>query len=341
MEILAAEFVFYSKIVNEDRLSIAPAMAPSQLKQLKAALHHHGVLGPQKSKKARKQISKDADKRLQRNAALHGIREQFNPFGLKQSVRKEKFDVLSNKPVKRNGPDRPGVTKGLGEERRRATLLKEMQSRRKVGGILDRRFGENDPTMTPEQKAAERFARQSERKLKKSSIFNLEDEDEDEMQLTHGGRSLFLSQDRHDDFEDAEVELSGDGDDRPRKRLRLSDEEDFYKEKYEGGDILADRKKSKQEVMKEVIAKSKLYKFERQQAKEDDDELRAELDRNLPEFYEALRNQRAPMKPAGQREATEPELVMNPDRAALLAGRDREDADKEYNERVRQMAMSS
>ena len=42
-----------------------------------------------------------------------------------------------------------------------------------------------------------------------------------------------------------------------------------------------ERKKSKAEVMKEVMAKSKLHKYERQQAKEDDEELREELDKDL------------------------------------------------------------
>ena len=315
-------------------------MAPSQLKQLKASLHDHGVLGPQKSRKVRKQTSKDAGKRLQRNAALQGIRERFNPFELRQPTRKDKFDVTSNKPVKKNALGRPGITKGLGEERRRATLLKEIQSRGKVGGILDRRFGENDPTMTPEQRAAERFALQSERKLKKSSIFNLEDEDEDEVQLTHGGRSLgFGAENGHDDFGEGDVDESDNDDERPRKRIRLSDKEESEGEGVEGEGGLLERKKSKQEVMKEVMAKSKLYKYERQQAKEDDDDLRAELDRGLPEFYEALRNQRLPLKPQRLRETADSDPTMNPDRAALLAGTDREDADKEYNERVRQMAM--
>ena len=316
-------------------------MAPSQLKQLKASLHDHGVLGPQKSKNARKQTSKDVGKRLQRNAALQGIRERFNPFEIKQAARKEKFDVTSNKPVKGKGSGRPGVTKALGEERRRATLLRELQSRSKVGGMLDRRFGENDPTMTPEQRAAERFARQSERKLKKSSIFNLEQEDEDEMQLTHGGRSLaFGNEDGQDGFLEADVgDSDGEEDDRPRKRRRLSDDEESQDDSPKAEDGLPERKKSKLEVMKEVIAKSKLYKYERQQAKEDDDDLRAELDRGLPEFYEALRNHQLPTKQPHPRQTRSSDPTMNPDRAALLAGKDREDADKEYNERVRQMAL--
>ena len=313
-------------------------MAPSQLKQLKASLHDHGVLGPQKSRKARKQTSKDADKRLQRRAALEGIRERFNPFEIKQPARRDKFDVTSNKTVKKIGTSRPGVTKGLGEERRRATLLKEIQSRSKVGGILDRRFGENDPKMTPEQRAAERFARQSERKLKKNSIFALDDEDEEEMQLTHGGRSLAF-ENAHDDFGEAEAETtSDDGDDRPGKRKRLSEEEDSQDDGADAEDGLPERKKSKQEVMREVMAKSKLYKYERQQAKEDDDELRAELDRGLPEFYEALQKQPLPTKQPQLRGTVSEDPRMNPDRAALLKGKDK-DTDQEYNERVRQMAM--
>lgn len=35
-----------------------------------------------------------------------------------------------------------------------------MQRRNKAGGIVDRRFGENDPTMTPEEKMLERFTKE-------------------------------------------------------------------------------------------------------------------------------------------------------------------------------------
>lgn len=43
---------------------------------------------------------------------------------------------------------------------RKRTLLVEMQRKNKVGGIMDRRFGENDPTMTPEEKMLERFTKE-------------------------------------------------------------------------------------------------------------------------------------------------------------------------------------
>ena len=202
-------------------------MPPSQLKQLKVSLHEHGVLGPQKSKKQRKASSKDAQKRLQRSTALENIRERFNPFETKTSARPKKYEVISNKEEKPS-VGRPGVTRGFGEERRRETLLRELQSRNKVGGLLDRRFGEDDPTLTPEQKAAERFARQNERKMRKSSMFNLEDDDAEEMLLTHGGRSLDFDEVPKDDYEQDEVDQADAQDfdlqdDRPRKRVRLDD----------------------------------------------------------------------------------------------------------------------
>lgn len=98
-------------------------MPPSQLKRLKASLREQGIVGPQQSKKQKKQNSTNGatkDKRVQRNAALQGIREQFNPFEVKAPARGNKFDITSNKTiggqVRKGVKGRPGVTKGLGEE---------------------------------------------------------------------------------------------------------------------------------------------------------------------------------------------------------------------------------
>lgn len=99
-------------------------MAPSQLKQLKASLRENGVLGPQQSKKQKKRNAQDGrngDKARQRNAALLKIREKFNPFEAQALPRPAKFAVTSAKSLN-GGPSRslqarPGLTKGLGEER--------------------------------------------------------------------------------------------------------------------------------------------------------------------------------------------------------------------------------
>jgi len=186
-------------------------MPPSQLKRLKTSLREQGVVGPQKSKKQKKQDSKNGalkDSRIQRNAALQGILEQLNPFEVKASSR-TKYEFASNKVaagrVGKGTVSRPGVTKGLGEENRRKTLLVEMQRRKKIGGIMDRRFGENDPTMTPEEKALERFVKEKQRGSKKDSLFDLEDADEDE-ELTHFGQALSFDKPAAlDDFNEADL----------------------------------------------------------------------------------------------------------------------------------------
>ena len=215
-----------------------------------------------------------------------------------------------------------------------------MQRRKKVGGILDRRFGENDPTMTPEEKALERFVKEKQRGSKKGSLFDLEDAEEDG-QLTHFGKSLsFDKPDRADDFNEVDIEGSdSDGPDdflkeRPQKRRRLSDTDATSEDSIAELDSRAARPKSKKEVMEEVIAKSKLHKYERQQAKEDDDDLRAELDRGLPDLFALMRGppRHAPPPPV-------PNAGINPDRLALLNGKERAQADREYDERLRQMAL--
>ncbi|KAJ5092198.1 hypothetical protein NUU61_007068 [Penicillium alfredii] len=315
-------------------------MPPSQLKQLKASLRESGVTGPQQSKKQKRQNAKSgvgAQNRNQRNAALQAIRDRFNPFEIKAPTKQSKFDATTRDGGSTTaGRVRPGVTKSLGEEKRRATLLKEINSRNKVGGLVDRRFGENDPTMTPEERAAERFARESQRKMRKESMFNLEDE-EDEFQLTHMGQSLDLDQTNRDDFEAGDLEDQESDDDMSRKRKRfIEDDGDMEDLVDDEGEAKPDRKKSKAEVMKEVIAKSKFHKHERQQAKEDDDDLRDELDKELPDLFEALRGIKQPPKPEPAKQDLE---TMNPDRAALLQEPEKKDTEKEYDQRLKQLTF--
>jgi nucleolar protein 14 len=96
-------------------------MPPSQLKQLKASLRDNGVLGPQKSKKEKRQNAKTgvgAKNRNQREVALQAIRDRFNPFEIKAPNKSTKFDVTTRDGSSTaGGGARPGVTKSLGEER--------------------------------------------------------------------------------------------------------------------------------------------------------------------------------------------------------------------------------
>lgn len=191
--------------------------------------------------------------------------------------------------------------------------------------------------MTPEEKAAERYARESQKKFKKETMFNLEeDDDEEEFQFTHMGQSL--SFDQNDDLEVSDEENYSDNE-QVRKRKRMTEEDDMggmagdSEEEPEHEE--PERKKSKNEVMKEVIAKSKFHKYERQKAKEDDDDLRAELDMGLPDIFKMMQ---APKKPAEPAPKEDPTASMNPDRLALLNGEGKKAPD-DYDQTLKQMAF--
>lgn len=214
-----------------------------------------------------------------------------------------------------------------------------MQRRNRVGGIIDKRFGENDPSMAPEDKMLERFTQEKQRGHKNSSAFDLED-DETPGELTHMGQSLSLDGPTiRDDFDDEDLELS-DADDhesdeerQARKRRRGSNSEGSDED--EEGTALPERKKSKQEVMKELIAKSKMHKYERQAAKDDDEDLREELDKEMSGIHELLRGMAPKPPPAPPADVP----GMNPERIALMNGGDRAKLEKEYDIRMRQMAQ--
>ena len=82
-------------------------------------------------------------------------------------------------------------------------MLKEYELKNHAGAIIDRRFGENDPSMTPEERMLERFTKERQRTAR-GSAFNLEDEDD----LTHYGQSLS----KMDDFEEAGLGLDDEDD---------------------------------------------------------------------------------------------------------------------------------
>ncbi|KAF2403744.1 Nop14-like protein [Trichodelitschia bisporula] len=306
-------------------------MAPSQLKRLKESLRQNGITGPPKSKKEKKKGVKP-EQRVQRNVALANIRESFNPFEIKQPSRPSKMDVTTAKTMTgkaaKQAVARPGVTKSLGEQARRETLLLEMQKRNKVGGILDRRIGENDPTMTPEERALERFTREKGKKHK-SSLFDLE-MDEPEEQLTHMGRTLTLDERDMlvDDFDagnlssNSEEERDGI---RPPKRRHAQLEELPGAQSEE-----PERKKTKAEVMKEVIAKSKLHKYERQAAKEEDEDVREELDKGIGDLRAVLGGLQNSLAKLPKPAAAESAFAAKPKEA---------DPFGDYDKEIRKMAL--
>lgn len=144
-----------------------------------------------------------------------------------------------------------------------------MQRRNKVGGLIDRRFGEDDPNMSLEDKMMERFTREQQRNHKKSSMFDLEEDDEAMGGLTHMGRPLFDDDEDQapvkDDFD--EDLPSGDESDNSRaerrmlKRQRRAEAAGEQEEDDDDDDEQPERKKTKKEIYEEIISKSKLHRY--------------------------------------------------------------------------------
>ncbi|KAJ3377831.1 nucleolar complex protein 14, partial [Entophlyctis sp. JEL0112] len=98
---------------------------------------------------------------------------------------RHKHSVLNRKVKGQEG--RPLLQRKKAEMKRATTLAKELSTKSKAGAFVDRRFGENNPAMSVEDKMMERFLREKTRgsASKSSSLFNLEEED-----LTHLGQSI-------------------------------------------------------------------------------------------------------------------------------------------------------
>ncbi|KAJ1895101.1 nucleolar complex protein 14, partial [Coemansia sp. IMI 209127] len=251
----------------------------SALKQLRSALSNAGITGPTSSSSRKVHKKNKGNKPANdRGHKLQAIQAAFNPFEMK--IDKTKFDVLG---LKRKTQVNVSVARQRALEKRKNTLGQELAKRNRVGGISDRRIGENDPTMNPEEKMIRRFALERQRRSthatggsgKRGSMFNLEDNSDVEGEitsLTHFGRSI--------------DEINEFGEDEAGEALDMDGGGEVTAEHFgatglaaaEGDDEGPARKKTKAEVMMEVIAKSKQHKYERQMAKEEDDGLRRELD---------------------------------------------------------------
>ncbi|OAD69877.1 hypothetical protein PHYBLDRAFT_115842 [Phycomyces blakesleeanus NRRL 1555(-)] len=230
----------------------------SALKRLKNSLKAAGVVGQQskasRSKKDRKRGIPSEVGKNEVNQKLGLIRGEFNPFEIK--VNRTKFDIVGR--TVKGTVGKPTLSKQIGEDNRKKTLLSELRGKHRVGGIVDKRFGETNPHLTPEEKMLERFTKEKQRNARSGgSMFNLDDDEEAD--LTHYGQSLGDM----DDFDDAGLELSDDEESGQLNRNIVNKMHfgGFEGDKENGED--GERHKSKNEVMKEIIAKSKLYKVNR------------------------------------------------------------------------------
>jgi nucleolar protein 14 len=253
----------------------------TQLKKLRESLKNAGLSGQsnfgKKSKgKGRKNGAQDKLRKDDKEKILNEIREQFNPFDVKVTKNK-RADAMQKKLT----VGKPGITKQIGEENRRREFESKMERKGKAGGIIDRRFGEGNSKLSSEEKMLERFTKERLSKANKSSMYNLDDDDDnidfakdgDFGGLTHLGQSL--SGKNTDSIDD---------DDFFSKKRTVDEDEDNDNDNLEA----PFKKKTKAEVMKEVIAKSKKYKHERQKAHLENQEIVEELDDNFENVMDEI-----------------------------------------------------
>ncbi|MCD7445924.1 hypothetical protein HAX54_024624 [Datura stramonium] len=194
-----------------------------------------------------------------------------NPFETIWSRRK--FDILGKK---RKGEQRRiGEARSSAIEKRKKTLLKEYEQSAKSSMFVDKRIGENDEGLGEFDKAILRSQRERQVKLKKNK-YNLSDEDEEDFEI---GASL-----GRDDFDD---EVPFDEDDeyygRDDKSAILGQLDSHGSQNAQAGPVEAEenRKKSKKEVMEEIIQKSKFFKAQKAKDREENDELTEQLDKDF------------------------------------------------------------
>jgi nucleolar protein 14 len=201
-----------------------------------------------------------------------------NPFEVK--INRKKHDILGQKSKSDRGL--PGVARSKGIKKRKRTLLTEYRQAHKTNRFVDRRIGEKDEDISPEERIMQRFIKQKQKKSEKSHLFSLEDDE-----LTHYGQSLADM----DDFD--EIRLSSDSEGSVQVDVDhfggfLTKKKISSQQVLEGGEDEEGRRKSRKEIMEEIVAKSKAAKYEKQEVRRQVEDLLEEVDEEWKEIHELV-----------------------------------------------------
>ncbi|XP_020745513.2 nucleolar protein 14 [Odocoileus virginianus] len=231
-----------------------------------------------------------------------GGRARPNPNPFEVKVNRQKFQVLGRKT--RHEVGLPGVSRARALQKRTQTLLKEYKERDKSSVFRDKRFGEYDSSISPEEKMMKRFALEQQRQHEKKNIYNLNEDEE----LTHYGQSL-ADIEKHNDIVDSDSDaedrgvlsaeltathFGGGGGRLPGKATQQPG----------GGE---EPPKSRRELIEELIARSKQEKRERQAQREDALELTEKLDQDWKEIQALLARKTPKSESGGGKEKPEPD----------------------------------
>ncbi|KAJ8338990.1 hypothetical protein SKAU_G00357760 [Synaphobranchus kaupii] len=223
-----------------------------------------------------------------------------NPFEVK--INRKKFEVLGQKT--KHDVGLPGVSRSKAIQKRKDTLLKEYKQKDKSNKFIDRRFGEYDTKMAPEDKILKRFALERQRTHDRKDMYNLNEEEE----LTHYGQSLA----EIEKFNDA-VDSDSDSEEKGLLSAELTASHfggggGLLRKKTAGekGNEGDQKQKSRQELIDELIMKSKQQKRERQNQKEESQVLTEKLDQDWKSIQVLL--SKKPPKSENKEDEQKPKL---------------------------------
>ncbi|KAG7387705.1 nucleolar complex protein 14 [Phytophthora pseudosyringae] len=226
-----------------------------------------------------------AGKKQQKHGFRASSAKGANPFDVRGNASKQKHEVIGRR-VKGAGRN-VAAARAEAERKRRKTLGAEFRARNKSNVFKDKRLGEQDPTLSMEDKMMARFQTERKRKLRNASTFALHDSDseqegdDDALFLTHGGSKI--TDDDYDRF-NADGPLDDEDDSAEGRKM---DRDIVNKLHFGGGKGDADapenaegdgQRKTHKEVMQEVMMKAKLYKAERQKNKSSQEDATDKLD---------------------------------------------------------------
>lgn len=255
-------------------------MAGSQLKQLKAALKEKGLIGQTNIKKKNKKSKTPSEtRRNDQEKIISDIRSNFNKFD--QRVNRTKRDITvvkGGKFVKVGSQQHNDATHTKTSVLKSMKMQYDIEKKKhgKTGGLQDRRFGENNKHLSAEEKMLERFTRERQTQSKKKNVFSISDDemeidddgDDDGFILTHAGKSLVMDEEDNEGLGDSSVK--------------------YVDEDQQEGE--QPRRKTKKDVMKEVMAKSKFYKHQRQQEQLQRQETIMDLDDEYGDIMQEFRD---------------------------------------------------
>lgn len=255
-------------------------------------------------------------------APRHSQKAEVPPNAFERIHNKKRFDILGRKT--KGDTRHVGQLRSAATQKRKDTLLIEYKQLGKANAFLDRRFGEDDDTLTAEEKALLRFQKQ---RIKDASggRFSLQDADDingngngggDQYELTHLGRSLA------DDLTDAPDGWNSDDDGAfidPKLEADLNFGGGLFQRKhpsdndnneYDNSNNKDNRHRSKKEIMEEVIAKSKAYKAAKREQREDDINETDKLDSDFQSLLDDKSLLGLMMKKKGERNSSNNKIAI-------------------------------